>query len=215
MVLGNALGSGVIESGHGSTIEHVVFTFAISGVSRTLSHQLVRHRAGVAFDQQSQRYVKFKGAATMLPTTIAEGDATIGFAGPRVAERFTGTPLPPGSHTANYAYTHGLVDELVSPADAHAYVAAVLKVLAPDRPDGTESPPRLDDVPERDAWETVEAVRNPTRPLAVDLVRGAADMLIECGATLTEVTAEITIAWSSYVYWYQTPSFSKHSSRPT
>jgi thymidylate synthase (FAD) len=64
--------AGVIESGHGSTIEHVVFTFAISGVSRTLSHQLVRHRAGVAFDQQSQRYVKFKGAATMLPTTIED-----------------------------------------------------------------------------------------------------------------------------------------------
>jgi thymidylate synthase (FAD) len=66
--------SSVIESGHGSTIEHVVFTFAITGVSRTLSHQLVRHRAGVAFDQQSQRYVKFKGAATMLPQSIAEGD---------------------------------------------------------------------------------------------------------------------------------------------
>jgi thymidylate synthase (FAD) len=66
--------SNVIESGHGSTIEHIVFTFALSGVSRTLSHQLVRHRAGVAFDQQSQRYVKFKGAATMLPATIAEGD---------------------------------------------------------------------------------------------------------------------------------------------
>jgi thymidylate synthase (FAD) len=66
--------SGVIESGHGSTIEHVVFTFGISGVSRTLSHQLVRHRAGVAFDQQSQRYVSFKGPATMLPGTIAEGD---------------------------------------------------------------------------------------------------------------------------------------------
>jgi thymidylate synthase (FAD) len=66
--------NGVIESGHGSTIEHIVFTFAISGVSRTLSHQLVRHRAGVAFDQQSQRYVRFKGAATMLPGTIAEAD---------------------------------------------------------------------------------------------------------------------------------------------
>ncbi len=64
--------SGVIESGHGSTIEHIVFTFGISGVSRTLSHQLVRHRAGVAFDQQSQRYVKFKGAATMLPATIED-----------------------------------------------------------------------------------------------------------------------------------------------
>src|SRR5512142_1407752 len=65
----------VIESGHGSTIEHIVFTFGISGVSRTLSHQLVRHRAGVAFDQQSQRYVKYKGASTMLPGTIAEADA--------------------------------------------------------------------------------------------------------------------------------------------
>jgi len=66
--------SRVIESGHGSTIEHVVFTFGISGVSRTLSHQLVRHRAGVAFDQQSQRYVKFKGASTMLPGSIADAD---------------------------------------------------------------------------------------------------------------------------------------------
>ena len=64
----------VIESGHGSTIEHVVFTFGISGVSRTLSHQLVRHRAGVAFDQQSQRYVTFKGASTMLPASIEDAD---------------------------------------------------------------------------------------------------------------------------------------------
>jgi thymidylate synthase (FAD) len=69
--------SNVIESGHGSTIEHVVFTFGISGVSRTLSHQLVRHRAGVAFDQQSQRYVTFKKAATMLPQTIAEAPADV------------------------------------------------------------------------------------------------------------------------------------------
>ena len=65
---------GVIESGHGSTIEHIVFTFGISGVSRTLSHQLVRHRAGVAFDQQSQRYVTFKGASTMLPASLEEAD---------------------------------------------------------------------------------------------------------------------------------------------
>src|SRR5690348_5933199 len=69
--------SGVIESGHGSTIEHVVFSFGITGVSRTLSHQLVRHRAGVAFDQQSQRYVKFKDAATMRPATIEDADADL------------------------------------------------------------------------------------------------------------------------------------------
>jgi thymidylate synthase (FAD) len=68
----------VIESGHGSTIEHVTFTFAITGVSRTLSHQLVRHRAGVAFDQQSQRYVSFKkGTSTMMPQTIAEADPAL------------------------------------------------------------------------------------------------------------------------------------------
>src|SRR3954452_24741709 len=69
--------SNVIESGHGSTIEHVVFTFGISGVSRTLSHQLVRHRAGVAFDQQSQRYVTYKRAATMEPQTIADADEAV------------------------------------------------------------------------------------------------------------------------------------------
>jgi thymidylate synthase (FAD) len=69
--------SNVIESGHGSTIEHIFFTFGISGVSRTLSHQLVRHRAGVAFDQQSQRYVTYKQAATMEPLTIADADPLI------------------------------------------------------------------------------------------------------------------------------------------
>jgi len=62
----------VIESGHGSTIEHIVFTFAISGVTRTLSHQLVRHRAGLAFDQQSQRYVNYKAPSYMVPGTISD-----------------------------------------------------------------------------------------------------------------------------------------------
>ena len=62
----------VIESGHGSTIEHIVFTFAISGVTRTLSHQLVRHRAGVAFDQQSQRYVNFRRPAYAVPATLED-----------------------------------------------------------------------------------------------------------------------------------------------
>ncbi len=67
----------VIESGHGSTIEHIVFTFAISGVTRTLSHQLVRHRAGLAFDQQSQRYLKYREPAYMVPGTIADADPAL------------------------------------------------------------------------------------------------------------------------------------------
>jgi thymidylate synthase (FAD) len=71
----------VIDSGHGSTIEHIVFTFAISGVTRTLSHQLVRHRAGLAFDQQSQRYVDYKEPSYMVPGSVDD-------AGDEVRERF-------------------------------------------------------------------------------------------------------------------------------
>ena len=71
----------VIESGHGSTIEHIVFTFAISGVTRTLSHQLVRHRAGVAFDQQSQRYLNYKRPSYMVPGSLAD-------APPGIRDRF-------------------------------------------------------------------------------------------------------------------------------
>jgi flavin-dependent thymidylate synthase len=71
-----------MESGHGSTIEHVNFTFAISGVTRTLSHQLVRHRAGTAFDQQSQRYVSFKERDNYtVPGSIANGDLPDDLAG--------------------------------------------------------------------------------------------------------------------------------------
>lgn len=45
-----------IKSGHHSVLEHGVFTFAIEGISRACSHQLVRHRMA-SFSQQSQRYV--------------------------------------------------------------------------------------------------------------------------------------------------------------
>jgi thymidylate synthase (FAD) len=48
----------VIKSGHLSTTEHISFTFAVEGVSRALTHQLVRHRIA-SYNQQSQRYVKF------------------------------------------------------------------------------------------------------------------------------------------------------------
>lgn len=49
----------VLSSGHLSIAEHICFTFAIEGISRTCSHQLVRHRL-CTFSQQSQRYVNFK-----------------------------------------------------------------------------------------------------------------------------------------------------------
>ena len=64
----------IIDLGHHSVLEHVNFTFGIEGVSRALSHQLVRHRVGVAFSQQSQRYVKLvpEGELSYIePKTLA------------------------------------------------------------------------------------------------------------------------------------------------
>ncbi|GIW66210.1 MAG: hypothetical protein KatS3mg095_0108 [Candidatus Parcubacteria bacterium] len=45
------------SSGHGSVLEHSYYSFLLYGVSRSLTHELVRHRAGFAYSQQSQRYV--------------------------------------------------------------------------------------------------------------------------------------------------------------
>lgn len=45
------------ESGHGSVLEHANFTLLFYGVSRSVTHELVRHRAGVAISQASQRYI--------------------------------------------------------------------------------------------------------------------------------------------------------------
>lgn len=48
------------ESGHGSVLEHANFSFLFYGISRSVTHELVRHRAGWAFSQVSQRYVSGK-----------------------------------------------------------------------------------------------------------------------------------------------------------
>ena len=60
----------VTASGHVSPIEHVSFTFAVEGVSRALTHQLVRHRIA-SYSQQSQRYVDASNFDYVLPPAIA------------------------------------------------------------------------------------------------------------------------------------------------
>jgi len=59
----------VMKLGHTSVIEHTSFTFAISDVSRSLTHQLVRHRIA-SYAQQSQRYVDFKEPNYVTPPKI-------------------------------------------------------------------------------------------------------------------------------------------------
>lgn len=64
----------LMDLGHESPIEHVTFTFGVEGVSRTLTHQLVRHRIA-SYSQQSQRYVKLDNFQYIIPPSI-EGDDT-------------------------------------------------------------------------------------------------------------------------------------------
>ena len=69
----------VLDSGHHSVLEHAQFTFFISGVSRALSHQLVRHRIGVSYSQQSQRYCTFgDGFNYVVPPSISKDPELLG-----------------------------------------------------------------------------------------------------------------------------------------
>ncbi|MBR4180823.1 MAG: FAD-dependent thymidylate synthase [Candidatus Methanomethylophilaceae archaeon] len=61
--------SRIVGMGHHSVIEHAVFTFSVEGVSRALTHQLVRHRMA-SFSQQSQRYVSLTEPTYVTPHTI-------------------------------------------------------------------------------------------------------------------------------------------------
>ncbi len=64
--------STIMGSGHFSTLEHASYTFAVDGISRACSHQLVRHRLA-SYNQQSQRYVKFKEQPDfVVPHTVAD-----------------------------------------------------------------------------------------------------------------------------------------------
>ncbi len=72
-----------LKTGHASPLEQIVFWFAIAGVSRSLSHQFVRHRIGISFEQQSQRYVKFKQErlAFVMPESWCRAGLESEFAG--------------------------------------------------------------------------------------------------------------------------------------
>ncbi len=64
----------LIAMKHGSVLEHAVWDFIIAGVSRSFTHELVRHRAGFAYSQLSQRYVDESTANFVEPPVIAEDD---------------------------------------------------------------------------------------------------------------------------------------------
>ncbi|HEU0076831.1 MAG TPA: FAD-dependent thymidylate synthase [Longimicrobiaceae bacterium] len=63
----------ILNTKHGSVLEHAVWSCLLEGVSRTLTHELVRHRAGFGFSQLSQRYVDESNIGFVLPPEIEEG----------------------------------------------------------------------------------------------------------------------------------------------
>jgi thymidylate synthase (FAD) len=62
----------ILEVGHGSVLEHAAWNFIFTGISRSCTHELVRHRAGWGFSQLSQRYVDESVAEYVEPDAIAD-----------------------------------------------------------------------------------------------------------------------------------------------
>jgi thymidylate synthase (FAD) len=58
------------RQGHGSVLEHATYSLLFEGVSRSLTHELIRHRAGFAYSQLSQRYVDESDARFVVPPAI-------------------------------------------------------------------------------------------------------------------------------------------------
>lgn len=65
----------LLEVGHGSVLEHSVWNFLIAGVSRSFTHELIRHRAGFGYSQLSQRYVDESEANFVEPECVADDAA--------------------------------------------------------------------------------------------------------------------------------------------
>ncbi len=62
----------ILKSGHGSVLEHINISIMMLNVSRVVTHEIVRHRAGCAFSQESMRYVRLTNMKIWLPHSIKE-----------------------------------------------------------------------------------------------------------------------------------------------
>ena len=99
--------SNIIGQKHGSVLEHAVWNFIIAGVSRSFTHELVRHRAGFGYSQLSQRYVDESTASYIEPDIIA-GDERLHAVWLRAIE---------SSHQAYLDLVAGLMEKLAGMED--------------------------------------------------------------------------------------------------
>jgi acetyl-CoA carboxylase carboxyl transferase subunit beta len=116
--------------------------------------------------------------ASLASVTFAEPGALVGFGGPRVVELMTGTPLPEGVQSSENLLAHGLVDDVVAPADLRERVVRVLAVADTPAPDASNAARDGDgDAPadrDVDAWASLQLSRNPDRPTPRDFLNACA-----------------------------------------
>ena len=108
----------------------------------------------------------FVSFGSLVDLRAAHPTATIGFAGPRVAEGALGASLPPGSHTGRALYDHGWLDALLEPGQEAEWVEVALGLR--NRPLLARSLPALADPEAVGAWGEVLRARAAGRPSGVD-----------------------------------------------
>jgi acyl-CoA carboxylase subunit beta len=140
--------------------------------------------------------------ASLVDLRAVVAGAVIGFAGPRVAAGALGIPLPPGSHTAESVYEHGLADARLGIDDVAAWVEAALGLT--DRPLPIRSLPAWDAPPAgtgagtgagagapggSDAWIEVLRSRAVGRPSGIDRAAQLCSSWVELRGTDPTVRA--------------------------
>ena len=120
---------------------------------------------------------------------VAVAGATVGFAGPRVVEAFTGVLPPKGSHTAESAYAAGLVDAVLPGEQVPAWIDRALAALAPADACSPAAAPRTASAEATTGWEQVLRSRARTRSGA-DLL----GTLVEGGVPLRAPRGDGTVA---------------------
>lgn len=113
----------------------------------------------------------FASFANLGDMIVAEPGALIGFAGPRVAEQIIGKKLPDGSHTAEFLYTHGMIDAIVDRREQRDFLSRALSVLMAPRSGHHRrgrSFRRRQSGPEIPAWDAVQRARGSGRLTSSD-----------------------------------------------
>lgn len=111
---------------------------------------------------------------------LAEPHALIGFAGPRVIQQTAGREEIP-SHSAEFLYAHGLIDQVVPRARLRDTLATLLRIVGERGPisrDNRSLARAPSTIPER-AWDMVQVARHPDRPTTIDYLRRISPQFLE------------------------------------